>query len=46
MIYQAPPGRKDDRADRMTPEAFRAFIAGEQKKWQEVVRVSGAKVDG
>ena len=25
MIYQAPPGRKDDRADRMTPEAFRAF---------------------
>lgn len=30
----------------MTPEEFRAFIAGEQKKWQEVVRVSGAKVDG
>jgi tripartite-type tricarboxylate transporter receptor subunit TctC len=30
----------------MTPEQFRDFIAGEQKKWQEVVKTSGAKVDG
>jgi tripartite-type tricarboxylate transporter receptor subunit TctC len=30
----------------MSPEQFREFIAGEQKKWQEVVKVSGAKVDG
>lgn len=29
----------------MTPEQFTAFIAGERKKWSEVVKASGAKVD-
>ncbi len=29
-----------------TPEAFAAFIAAEQAKWQPVVVASGAKVDG
>jgi tripartite-type tricarboxylate transporter receptor subunit TctC len=29
----------------MTPETFSEFIAGERKKWQEVVQVSGAKVE-
>ena len=29
----------------MTPEQFTAFIATERKKWSEVVKASGAKVD-
>jgi len=30
----------------MTPDQFRDFIAGEQTKWEAVVKASGAKVDG
>lgn len=32
-------------ASGMTPAEFTAFIAAETKKWSDVVRVSGAKVD-
>jgi hypothetical protein len=29
----------------MTPAEFTRFIAAESKKWAQVVKVSGAKVD-
>ena len=32
-------------ASPMTPEQFAEFIAGERKKWEPVVKASGAKVE-
>ena len=29
----------------MSPDEFAAFVAEERKKWAEVVKASGAKVD-
>ena len=31
-------------ASPMTPEQFAEFIAAERKKWQEVVKASGASI--
>ena len=28
-----------------TPEEFRAYILAEEKKWAEVVRISGARIE-
>ena len=47
----ADRGRQDRLADLTpdggtSPEAFERFVAAEVTKWAEVVRRSGAKVDG